>query len=107
MICTFPVAPKFRPAIGFIHLPRQDWEWALDHSRREYLVRDSIDGDHPMVADDRNEAITQELCWYELITIVRLRDGRRWIFGKHSNRFPDGFENTDAHARARLGVSGR
>lgn len=83
---------------------RADLEWTLDHSRREFLVRRSRLDDHDAI---KCGAVDHEMC----ITVTRLRDGRRWIFSEFSTRFPQrhrgqlrGFENTDAHARARLGA---
>jgi hypothetical protein len=95
--------------LGLIHINRKpDREWALDNSRREFLVRLSTDDDHPMIADDRREALCRGFKrWATSVTIIRLRDSRKWIFAERTVSFPNGFRNTDAHARARLAVNAR
>lgn len=87
----------------------------MDHSRREFLVRAAVDSDHPMIADDRIEAerLGMEMTGcpfkpYEMIAIIRLRDGRKWLLGGRTIRFPgtyswpQGWHNTDEYARRRL-----
>ena len=76
-----------------------DREWAMDHSRRQFLVRESRNSDHQRIAPlDLKD---------ELITIIRLSDGRAWCFSKRSRRFPSPYQNTQSYARARLGCGDR
>jgi hypothetical protein len=66
----------------------------MDHSRRQYLVRESRDEDHPRIAPlDLQD---------DLITVIRLSDGRAWCFAKLTKRFRAPFENSDSYAVARL-----
>jgi hypothetical protein len=84
-----------------------DWEWALDNSCRKFLVRASIGNDHPIIADNRIDAHRMGMKPYELITIVRLRDGKTWILGGRAVGFPQRWKNTDEYARARLAANER
>jgi hypothetical protein len=75
---------------------------------RLYKVRRSTDDDHPMIRDDREEALRKGFkCWYQHITITRLSDGRKWIFGEYTVGFPHAYEDSDAYALARLMANGR
>lgn len=71
-----------------------DREWAMDHSRRQFLVRESRVDDHPRIAPlDLKD---------DLVTIIRLSDGRKWCYAKTTRSFRGPFENSDSYALARL-----
>jgi hypothetical protein len=61
---------------------------------RKYLVREARDADHPRMAPLNLKG--------DLITIIRLADGRAWCFAKRTRRFRAPFENCDQYAVARL-----
>lgn len=86
---------------------RPDLEFGVDYRSREYCVRESIDDDHPTISNDANRALCRKRRRVKCITIIRLRDGRKWIFAEHSTSFPNGYQNTDAHALARLAANER
>ena len=101
----------FHRGIALICLSPDDLEWALDNSRREFLVRESVSSDHPYLSDldeENADAIRRGYLPYQNITVIRLRDGRKWVFGGRSVRFPgtrhwpQGWRNTDEYARKRL-----
>jgi hypothetical protein len=111
MIGTVQFDLPFRRSIAFIRLSAIELEWALDHSRREFLVRESVSTDHPFLADldeEQAEAIRRGWRPFQSVTVIRLRDGRKWVFACRTVRFPgtvhwpQGWKNTDEYARARL-----
>lgn len=73
--------------------------WRLDHGQRQFRVRPSQPHDHPALKDG---AVTVAQC----VTIIRLSDGRRWVFARQSISFLD-FIDSDFHARERLAAGAR
>jgi hypothetical protein len=67
--------------------------------RRLFWVRPSLRQDHPALEED---AVPVE----ESVTVVRLSDGRRWIFSRQSKSFLD-LIDSDFHARERLAAGAR
>jgi hypothetical protein len=112
MIATaFSRTPKLPPALPAFKLGAlliNGIATEPDTEPRRYRVRLSVDGDHPMIADDRRGAQRRGYSkWARSITITRLCDGKQWIFGEHSAGFPGGFVDSDEHALARLAADER
>jgi hypothetical protein len=94
------ISTKRRALTGVIKLPDVDREWAVDHSRRKYRVRPSVVEDHSAFACG---ALNLDLC----ITIIRLADGKQWLFHKSCHQLPHKFVDSDRYAEARIVIAER
>lgn len=82
-------------------LGRPDLEFGADYRERVFAVRDYDDyfDGHLTYRDGKGQRY-----YAGCITVIRLSDGHKWFFRKRTACF-DTYENTDAHARERLGLS--
>jgi hypothetical protein len=79
-----------------------DQEWAADHSTRKYRVRVSLRSETPHNISDATDGATNLPV---SITIIRLNDGKRWVFAERATGFTGPFEDTDSYAAARIAIS--
>jgi hypothetical protein len=104
MLATIAIAKpaaECKSRRGFILLPNDDdREWAADHSRRLYRVRPSVVSDHSAFA-------CGALDLHNTITIIRLADGKKWLFHKSCRELPHKFVDRDEYAEARLNIAER
>jgi hypothetical protein len=82
---------------------RDGFEW-VDYSNRAFGVRKTNDEDEWFFAPPERDLWRSLRQLVALVTIVDFRYGHRWIFMERTRDFPDGFKDTDGHARARLWV---
>jgi hypothetical protein len=96
---------RYRISRKLLQISRNDFEWAMDHSRRKYRVREAIDGDHPTIAagaEFSSETLRKGRKRPSVITIIRLSDGKKWIGSGQTITFPYPWEDTDAYAEQRI-----
>lgn len=82
-----------------------DYEYSIDNRDREFLVRESVDEDHPIISENTAYAISHGMeLTDKYITVIRLNDGRKWVFDARCKNFPRGWANTDEYALHRLSL---
>ena len=101
---TFPPWPDPNSFRATYLRGRSDVEFGNDYRTREYAVRTANEWDNSMIADDAERFGCRRM---KHIVIIHLSSDRKWFFAERTASFPNGFQDTDEHARARLAINER